>query len=156
MWAELQEEVELELAQIWRQLNLVAELRQKVRQTPPNHVEIMALAAFLHAFYNGVENLFKRVAKRLDPGSPRGEVWHSQLLQLMAQPSDKRPAIISETLRDKLRPYMTFRHVFRHAYSYELQWTKMAPLILDIELVFQELASETQAFLATLIGTEQR
>ena len=150
MWSEISEEVDLELAQLRRHVVLLSDLRQKVKQGPPDPVEVMALAAFLHAFYNGVENLFKRIAKRFDRESSRSELWHSQLLNQVSTPNDQRPIVITGELRDRLRPYLTFRHVFRHAYSHELKWSKMAPLVADIEIVLQQLENQTKAFLSAI------
>ena len=61
MWPELKEEIELELAQLQRLMNEFAELRKKVKHPNPDTIELVALAGFLHTFYTGVENIFKRV-----------------------------------------------------------------------------------------------
>ena len=89
-------------------------------------IERSALAAMLHSFYTGIENIFKRVAVEIDGEPPTGDFWHRQLLDRMACPRRDRPAVISKTLKDKLRTYLEFRHVFRHAYTFELRWEKMA------------------------------
>jgi hypothetical protein len=39
--------------------------------------------------------------------------------------------------------------VFRHAYSHELQWTKMAPLVLNREKVLRRLEAEIHDFMAS-------
>jgi hypothetical protein len=150
VWPELKEEIELELAQLWRHLEILASLREKIEQTEPNTVEVMALATFLHAFYNGVENVFKRVSIHLNGGPPRGEIWHSRLLDRMAQPGKNRPALISHFLRERLRYYLNFRHMFRHAYSFELQWSKMAPLVLEVQEVLRQLEAELEIFMQAI------
>jgi len=147
VWSELKEEIELELAQLRAQFEIVAGLRKKVNAHAPNAVEAMALAAFLHAFYNGVENAFKRVAIHFDEGPPRGNASHIKLLDRMAQASRNRPAVISDEVRNQLLRYLNFRHVFRHAYSFQLQWRKTAPLVLEVEDVFQQLEDALGAFL---------
>ena len=93
-------------------LNEFAELRKKVKHTNPDTIELVALAGFLHTFYTGVENLFKRVEVQLDKKMSDGAFWHSQLLERMAQPSANHPPVISEKVRDMLRQYLNFRHVF--------------------------------------------
>lgn len=62
--------------------------------------------------------------------------------------------VISQELHEKLFDYLSFRHVFRHAYSFELHWQKMAPLIRDCETVFIQLQTELQRFLADLDSRE--
>lgn len=107
------------------------------------------LAALLHSFYSGVENIFKRVAVELDGETPRGEGWHRQLLDTMAIPTRIRGAVISDSLRDTLSEYLAFRHVFRQAYSFDLRWDKMSALVLNCEPTFRRLETEIDAFLQT-------
>lgn len=61
MWPELREEVELELAMIREHLATFAPALERCRQRAPDPIETAALGAMLHGFYNGVENIFKRV-----------------------------------------------------------------------------------------------
>lgn len=150
VWPELKEEIQLELAQLRRQLEILAALREKVTETAPDGVEIMALAAFLHAFYNGVENIFKRVSLNIGGDPPRTGSWHTQLLDRMTCPTSARAAVISEGMRDALQGYLDFRHMFRHSYSFELQWSKMAPLVLEVESTLQRLEEELGQFLQAI------
>jgi len=76
-----------------------------------------------------------------------------QLLNAMAAAGPSRPSLISSALRDELRVYLEFRHVFRHAYSHELQWTKMAPLVMNAELILRQLELDIKRFLVH--GLEQ-
>jgi hypothetical protein len=72
-------------------------------------------------------------------------MWHTTLLNVLAASVGGRPAIISEELRAHLDEYLGFRHVFRHAYLHELQWSKMRPLVENLErivLLFQSEISE--------------
>lgn len=108
--------------------------------------ELSSLAACLHSFYTGIENLFKQIANDIDGSIPSGMTSHISLLRQMAQPTSLRPAVISDELRQRLRDYMDFRHVFRHAYSFELKWRKMADLILHCEDTLDMLQTELEAF----------
>ncbi len=87
----------------------------------------------LHSFYNGFENIFKRVAAELDGGLPSGEFWHRELLDSMTMPGRERSAVISESLIETLDDYMAFRHFFRHAYIFNLNWDGMKTLVLGCE-----------------------
>ena len=70
----------------------------------------------LHSFYSGVENIFKRIALELDGRLPDSSTWHRDLLDAMARQAQNRRAVISESLEDRLKEYLNFRHVFRPAY----------------------------------------
>ena len=147
MWHELQEEIEVELEELKRLFEPFESLLEKVKTKAPDAVETVALAGLLHSFYTGVENIFKRIAINLDKGLPHGESWHRQLLDFMCQKSENRPAVISESLRDRLDMYMHFRHVFRHAYSFYLQWNKMEPLVLECKNTLKLCQTELELFL---------
>jgi hypothetical protein len=126
VWPKLQKQVAVEMEQIKQLLETHRPLLQKCARVNPDAIERSALAAMLHSFYTGIENIFKRVAVEIDGEPLRGEIWHRQLLDRMAHPGKNRPATISEALKDKLHLYLEFRHVFRHAYTFELRWEKMA------------------------------
>ena len=64
----------------------------------------------------------------------------------MTQPTEKRPAVISKTLGDRLVVYLEFRHVFRHQYGFLLVWEQMAPLVQRLEETFHMLECELRAF----------
>jgi len=104
----------------------------------------------LHSLYTGIENIFKRIAVELDGGPPQGEFWHSLLLDSMMQPTPGRPAILSDSLRNELRSYVNFRHFFRHAYTFHLNWERMAPLVHDCETVLKHLETELDRFSSSL------
>ena len=57
----------------------------------------------------------------------------------MASENSKRDEVIDEKLYIKLREYATFRHFYRHAYSFQLNWKKMKPLIDNIFEVWNEV-----------------
>ncbi len=147
MWDNLKEEIAVEVEMINRLLEGHRELLNKCHNTSPNNIEISALAAMLHSFYTGIENLFKRIAIYVDNNPPRGEAWHSQLLKSMTEVTQNRPAVISESLRIQFQSYLNFRHVFRHAYTFELRWSKMSPLVLECENIFRLLELQIDNFL---------
>jgi hypothetical protein len=64
----------------------------------------------------------------------------------MSQPTPDRPAVISEALRVRLSAYLGFRHVFRHAYSFQLEWEKMRELVIDSQNTWQEVEAELDQF----------
>jgi len=139
-------QIDVECRQLRRLLEIHAGLLNKCRQLTPTVDERSALAAVLHAFYNGVENIFKRVALALDGGIPRGLSSHSDLLASMSTTKPDRPALISESLSETLQEYLDFRHVFRQAYSFELRWEKMKHLVLGLNDVFQRFEQELSIF----------
>lgn len=155
MWNKLQKQIAVEKESLSRLIEAHRSLLSKCPDTPPEAIEISALASMLHSFYTGIENLFKRIAIVADGVCPRAEMWHTQLLNSMAKPTSKRPSVINKSLCVQLQAYLEFRHVFRHAYSFELRWSKMAPLVLACEDTLQLLYTELDRFLDK-IQSEQK
>jgi len=146
-WDKFRKQQTAEREQLQRLLSGIQGLLTKCRDTAPTEIELSALAATLHSFYTGVENIFKRVAVELDGESVRGDAWHRELLLRMKTPTARRPALLSEELHDTLNDYLRFRHVFRNAYSFDLDWRKMSPLVLRLEETFRELENAMDDFL---------
>ena len=132
-WDRFRKQQATEREQLRRLLAGMQPLIRRCASAPPNEIELSALAAFLHSFYTGIENLFKRVAVELDTQPVQGETWHRELLKRMTQPSPRRRAWLSVELHNDLLEFLRFRHVFRTAYSFDLQWQKMSPLVLRCE-----------------------
>jgi hypothetical protein len=142
----LRKQIAAELKQLNHLMELHEPLLDQCDHGVPTPIETSALGAMLHSFDNGVENIFKRIAFELDGGLPAGRTWHRDLLDAIARPTPSRSAVITESLRDQLKEYLHFRHVFRSAYSFLLEWEKMAPLVLASRQVFETLKAELQAF----------
>ncbi len=146
-WDKFRKQQATEREQLQRLLMGMNRLLAKCRDTAPTEIELSALAATLHSFYTGTENIFKRVAVELDGEPLRGDAWHRELLRRMKTPTAHRPALLSEELHDSLNEYLRFRHVFRNAYSFDLDWRKMSPLALAFGETFTKLEKALDDFL---------
>lgn len=147
-WDKFRKQQAAEREQLRRLLTGIQPLLAKCRDTIPNEIELSALAATLHSFYTGVENIFKRVDVELDDRRVSGETWHRDLLLRMKARTTDHPALLSNALHDLLLEYLRFRHVFRSAYSFDLDWRKMSPLVLKVEETFHQLEAALDVFLS--------
>ncbi len=138
-------QIEVELEQLSRLVRDNLPLINTAGEKTPSKVELAALAAFLHSFYTGIENIFGRIYAEMYGRKAAGEAWHRDLLQAMAQGKEGAAPFISQNLCNILSEYMTFRHVFRQAYTFNIHWDKMKPLVLACETVFKELSDELSA-----------
>jgi hypothetical protein len=112
--------------------------------------EASAAASFLHSFYTGIETVLKRIAMSMGNPMTKSETWHRDLLDSMSRSAGGRPAVISSPLRNKLKEYLGFRHMYRQAYSHRMKWERMKPLALESEAVFRQFECELGAFLEWL------
>lgn len=112
---------------------------KKVKMHVPDIFDMTILGSVLHSFYNGVEKIFEIIAKNVDNKVPIGNKSHQELLRQMLISTDKRGPIIDECIYINLREYATFRHFYRHAYSFQMNWEKMRGLVENIHLIWKDL-----------------
>ncbi len=60
------EEMEIEIKKIEKIFEDYRPLLEKVSNQEPTFIELSSLAMLWHSFYNGLENIFSRIAKRID------------------------------------------------------------------------------------------
>jgi hypothetical protein len=110
--AELRERVAAELENIDR---VIAQLPDVHSLASLSDLELAGMAALLHSFYNGVENILKQMVMDRNGSIPDGASWHRELLNIAVS-----NATVSSSTAEQLRPYLAFRHFFSHAYCFDL------------------------------------
>ena len=140
-------QIEVAFEQLEKLLGTYRSLVERCETARPDDVELAALAAMLHSFYNGVENLLKRIAVENAEDLPQGDTWHRQLLDQMGSETEARPQVIDSELQSRLHLYLAFRHVFRHSYTFDLQWEKMRELVLHCDETLGLLRNSVQGLL---------
>jgi len=132
---ELREEVEIEFEYMETVLKELEVLNRKTIEAKLSLVEITASAGFLHNFYNGVENIFKRILKHAKQNQGMNQHWHKELLRKFFL-KENEFAFLDRQLYDNLLEILKFRHVFVHGYGFHLQWELLKPLIKKTLLSF--------------------
>lgn len=107
----------------------------------------------LHNFYTGCERIFRIVASELNGALPDGYDRHKRLLARMAVAHEGRPPVISSKTARSLEKYLSFRHVVRNIYGYELEAERIAHLVAQQAAVWQEFDNEVRTFVAWLRDT---
>lgn len=132
--AKLYEKVEAELENIEQ---ILEELRRTKTIANLSTIELAGIGAFIHNFYNGIENILKQILISKTGQLPDGASWHSELLKTAA-----KKEIISIRTAKKLKDYLAFRHFFSHAYSFNLDKELMAPLVKKADSVYKSFLKE--------------
>ena len=127
-------------------------LQQDLAGREPTVREKTAAAAFLAQFYNGIENILKRICYYYDVPLPVGDAWHVELFQHFVSPSFANlPPLFDDELAGNIAPYRRFRHVVFHSYGFQLDWGRMVDGVQGIQAVFAEFETSIATFLHTLL-----
>ena len=141
------EKINLEVSKIDTLVDKSSLLIAKCRLSEPDFFDLNAIGSILHSFYNGLESIFKLIHKANDDKPLTSTMWHSELFNSIFEESGARKAVLPKELKEPLKDYLGFRHVFRHSYGYELDWERLNPLFSDMADVWQKVRSNLEKFL---------
>lgn len=91
-----------------------------------------AMGTYLMNFYNGIENILKRISKEYYSVMPKGNSWHRELLSLSYNAPEGKISVFSQELAGRITPYKNFRHRFISGYGFQLKAEKMLELIDNV------------------------
>jgi hypothetical protein len=135
-----------ELADLERVVQRAQQLLAKA-QDRQDEDYLDGVALNLHGFYAGVERIFEEIARQIDGSIPAGSEWHRHLLmQMSAEVTGTRPAVIGRDSRDCLDEYRGFRHVVRNVYTFNLRASRIQELVADLPACYTALVKEVTAF----------
>ena len=137
----------MEISKIDNLIDKSSVLYEKCKLEEPDFVELNAIGSILHSYYNGLESIFCFIYKSLENKSLAGNMWHSDLFTYTFSATDTHKQILSDDLKNDLKEYLGFRHVFRHSYGYELDWTRLYPLFAKLSSNWQVVKQQIQNFL---------
>lgn len=132
--ATLKEKLEAELENIER---VLAEIPYRRRCSNLSIIELTGVAALLHNFYNGVENILKQILTAQGRKIPQSPSWHRDVIELAVF-----WGIMSKTLAEAIRPYLAFRHFFIHSYATELDPNRIEPLVKNVRRIYKSFRKE--------------
>lgn len=66
-----------------------------------------------------------------------------------------RPAVISAELQECLSEYLRFRHLFRNLYGFELRWSRLQELGVNLEKVLALFTKDINDFMIFLRDMQQ-
>lgn len=148
---ELKEEIEIELELMTEIINELLSLKKDISTREPTLREKTAAAAFLAQWYNGIENVLKRIYQYYNVPIPRGNDWHREIVKAISEPPQKGlPLLIDKELFAKLTPFRKFRHVVYHGYGFQLEWDRMLPGIEQVSMVFLMFKERVANLIASL------
>ena len=121
---------------------ILAELPQAKDLPGLSRLELAGTAALVHNFYSGIESIIKQILLSKDVSVAEGGSWHKELIETAA-----KNGLISESTRNALGQYLSFRHFFVHAYALELYADRMEPLVGGVVPLYDSFKKDISPFL---------
>jgi hypothetical protein len=141
------------ISEVEKEIETVNEFRSELMKIKAENSIIFrrSIGSILHDFYNCCERIFKKIAIDINGGYEEADKWHKSLLFRMTIPiKEIRPAIISEELAAELDDYLSFRHVFRNIYGFELKGERIKYLAEKFDTVAERFIRDIKDFLVFL------
>jgi len=122
-----------------------------------NEEKTVYLGYMLHNLYCALEDLFKRVAETFENNVDDLSRYHRDLLRRMSfELPGVRPALLTAQTYRTLDELHRFRHLFRHAYAYQLDPRRVADLQSVIINVKEELDADLDNYNRFLTAESQK
>ncbi len=145
-YKELREDVLDEEKAIEETIEILTNVRSKFNSQAKDYLTEPAMGTYLMNFYNGIENILKRIIKKYYISMPKGASWHKELLTLSSNPPSGKNAVFNQNIVEKLHPYRNFRHRFVSGYGFQLKGEKMLELIDNIEPLWSDIKKAISNF----------
>ena len=131
-------ELNIFFAEFDDQLNEIGKVIEKIEDRREGISKDVRLAESLayqfHNLYCAIEDLFKVVARFFENHIVNTSGYHIELLNRMTlRIEGVRPALMSKETAKLVNEFRAFRHLFRHAYSYDIDVDKMQLLIAKLK-----------------------
>ena len=98
----------------------------------PEFRNLAAAAYLLHNVYCALENALEQISRTFENHVTDPAQWHRELLaKMFLEIPTVRPAVLPADLRGFLNDLCGFRHLFRHAYDFQLDPEKLNVLARD-------------------------
>ena len=146
-FAVLEAGLESRREELHRLAERIGERRPGFADTPEG---VDSMAYQLHNLYCGFEQLFEEVAGTFE-NQVEGESYHTGLLRRMKLRIEGiRPALLSSGTAEILDELRRFRHLFRHAYSADLDPLKVGEIAGRVGELRRRFDGDLDGFLGQL------
>ncbi len=147
---DLREDIVDEEHAIEETLERLVKVRRAFAEHKDEYAVEPAMGAYLMNFYNGIENILKRICKHYYKTMPTGGSWHKELLVLSFQPPPGKIPVLTQRLVEQLHPYRNFRHRFISGYGFQLKGEKMLELVDNTPSLWLEIKKALADFLVQI------
>ena len=145
------EEIEIELSSLDITVDSINKLFKIIDNKEPDIFQKAAMNQFISEFYNGIENLLKRICKYNNIPLPYGDDSHIKLFNLFVQNiNNDLPLIFSNDIIDDFKQMRKFRHFVIHGYSFKIEWIYIKGSIPRVDTIYQIVKANIKNYINEL------
>jgi hypothetical protein len=101
-----------------------------------------AIALMLSQFYNGIENILKRILDFNSIKLSPNEQYHIEIINSFSENNENNlPILFSNEIIEGFSILRRFRHYVFHGYSFRLEWDRLLLAIDSLPVLFQTFKS---------------
>lgn len=154
MYCNVKERIAILLGYLKDQRSTITGILNKLNSIDPlDEHKIIHSAYLLHNLYNAYEDLFQEISVCFENNIERSSGYHKNILiRMKISIPSIRPAILSKESFNLLSELMGFRHVFRHAYNYNIEPGKLQELQVKVTEGRELIEKDISIFEAYLKG----
>ena len=133
-----------ELLKLQRLISEVIPVIETLKQREPNHIEMGYLSTTLQSFYCGIERVVLIYLKSIGDRIPNEGHWHKSILEMMFGSNSQNREIIRNDLKKRILIHLDIRHYVRHAYGFELLWSDIREIVLNLEDTWSKVKEDIE------------
>lgn len=128
------EEINTEFSNLDISVQSVHELNELIEDNEPDKFQKAAMNQFIMEFYNGIENILKRICKANNIQIPSGGDSHIKLFKLFCDNGHPElPVIFTKDIEDEFIKIRKFRHFVIHGYSFKIEWSYLKCSVKELK-----------------------
>lgn len=149
---QLTDEVTNEIQYLDITVKSINELNFIIANNEPDVFQKAAMNQFVSEFYNGIENILKRICKFHQVTLPYGDDSHIKLFNLfIINGSDALPVIFHPEIAIEFKQIRKFRHFIIHGYSFKIEWSYIKDSVAKIDSLYQIVKQNITNYISILV-----
>lgn len=148
---EFVDEISTEITYLNVTIDSINQLNAIIGNSEPDIFQKAAINQFISEFYNGIENILKRICKYNNFRIPYGEDSHIKLFNLFVTGgSSTLPIIFIPEIVNEFKQIRKFRHFIIHGYSFKIEWSYIKESVTKIDSVYKIIRQKVINYLESL------
>lgn len=148
---DLVKEIKTELEYLDITIKDIVDINILIDKNLPNKTQLAAIVLYIAQFYNGFENILKRICKYYKITLPYGGDSHIALTNMFNNNATKPlPILIDDSIINDISSIRKFRHFVIHGYAFQIEWKQIKSSVERIDSIYHHFKNNVSEFILSL------